>query len=538
MNQKQEYLKQNLQHDSRQAEELKEKIADASKAIFSYCMAKTPNPVEAEDLCQDILLELVRSSGNIRDSKAFYGFMWAVAGNVYKQWCRKRAKLQTCELMEDLPSEESVLDKALAGEENSDLYLLRRELTLLSEKYRQAVILYYIDQKSCSQIAQILSISESRVKYLLFKSRNILKEGMGMERKLGALSYRPKYFVPLYHGTGPNRFWDFMQSKVRQNIVAACYPDCLTPEGISLETGIPLPYLDSEISSLTEKQILIKEGGRYRANVIILTEECADEIIRSAAPYHQKIAGLLAEFLETGIPAFRQIGFTGSDFTDNTLRWQLAAFFLRESSITDWKEENAPLTAWGDRAYLWLMEQGNLLSGSLFSFCTVNNRRGDLIHFVDYMPSPKSNHLDFYGNDHLIDVLCDIARDNYGGFSEYDLEAAANLIRKEYVRKESDSCTVAMPVFTQAQYTAACSLVKDFVSEKLEDIIKEIGLLSAKIISRHTPRCLQSQVPGVALAGRMVNAGSIPLGILIEKNILNTEWNPHEMPTMQILLNR
>ena len=160
----QEYLNENLN----------EKIADASKTIFSYCMAKTSSRMDAEDLCQDILCELVRSSENIRDSKAFYGFMWAVAGNVYKQWCRKKSKLQTCELTEDIPSEESVLDKVLANEENSNLYLLRRELTLLSKKYRQAVILYYINRKSCSEISQSLCISESRVKYLLFRSSRFL----------------------------------------------------------------------------------------------------------------------------------------------------------------------------------------------------------------------------------------------------------------------------------------------------------------------------------------------------------------------------
>lgn len=176
-------------------------------------MAKTPTREEAEDLCQDILYELVKSSKNIRNQDAFYGFMWTVAGNVYRQWCRKRAKIRTCELTDDIPAEVIIND-----DENTDIYFLRRELSLLSEKYRRATILYYIDRKSCAEIAHILAISESMVKYLLFKSRKILKEGMSMERKLGSLSYNPKIFVPLYMGSGPNHFWDFMQSKIRQNI--------------------------------------------------------------------------------------------------------------------------------------------------------------------------------------------------------------------------------------------------------------------------------------------------------------------------------
>lgn len=360
-----------------------------------------------------------------------------------------------------------------------------------------------------------------------------------MERRLGTLSYNPKNLVPMYHGSGPNRFWEFMQGKIRQNIVAACYNDSLTSEQISLETGIPLPYLDSEINALIEKEILIKEGFHYKSNVIILTAECADEIVRSASPYHQKIADLTAEFLETGLPSFRRIGFCGADFTDDTLRWQLIAFFLREIAAlhTNPSDKAYPLTAWGDHAYLWLVEQGNALSNHLFRFCTLSSRYGDVIHFMDYLPSLKSDHCDFYGNDHRINILCDIAHGNCGSFSEYDLETAAELIRKGYVLKKEDTCTAAMPLFTQKQYSAVCRLVRDFVMEKLAAVTGEINRLSAKIISNHTPRHLQSRIPGVSDSCRLVNAGCIPLRILIGRKVLSPDWNPMEMPTMQICLN-
>lgn len=44
---------------------LHNRIAEASKTLFSYCMARTPNRWEAEDLCQDILCELVKSSARL-----------------------------------------------------------------------------------------------------------------------------------------------------------------------------------------------------------------------------------------------------------------------------------------------------------------------------------------------------------------------------------------------------------------------------------------------------------------------------------------
>ena len=108
--------------------ELHEKIAEVSRTIFSYCMAKTPTREEAEDLSQDILLALLRSAENIRDDRAFYAFMWGIAGNVYKQWYRKKLKNSTCELTDDIPAEDN-----FSEDDSSDIYLLRRKRKAESE---------------------------------------------------------------------------------------------------------------------------------------------------------------------------------------------------------------------------------------------------------------------------------------------------------------------------------------------------------------------------------------------------------------------
>lgn len=348
--------------------ELHEKISKVSKTIFSYCMAKTPTWEEAEDLSQDILYELIKSAENIRDEKAFYAFMWGVAGNVYKQWYRKKLKNNTCELTEDTPS-----DDELSDDDNSNIYLLRRELTLLSEKYRKATILYYIEGCSCSEISSALAISESMVKYLLFKSRKILKEGMNMERNLGELSYNPKTLIPIYSGQGPNNFWQLMQSKIKQNIVSACYNDSLTVQQISLETGIPLPYLDDEIRELESKEVILKDGTHYKANVIVITSECADEIERAVTEYHEQVADKMETFINDKMSEYKNVGFIGNDFSENTLRWQLATILFRMISGVDCGgTTDAPKTGWGESAYLWCVEKLN--EKHIFSYCEVKKQ--------------------------------------------------------------------------------------------------------------------------------------------------------------------
>lgn len=514
--------------------ELHEKITEVSKTVFSYCMLKTPTREEAEDLSQDILYELIKSAENIRDDKAFYAFMWGIAGNVYKQWYRKKLKKNTCELTEDIPAE-----NVLIAEDGSDIYLLRRELTLLSEKYRKATILYYIEGRSCSEISSALAVSESMVKYLLFKSRKILKEGISMERNLGELSYNPKTLIPMYSGQGPNNFWQFMQSKIRQNIVSACYNDSLTAQQISLETGIPLSYLDDEIRELEDKQIIIRDGKHYKANVIVITSECADEIERAVTKHHEEIAEKMETFIREKVAEYKEIGFIGSDFSDNTLRWQLAAILFRMIRSVDCGETTAPpKTGWGENAYLWCVEK--LHEKHIFSYCGVDSKHRDSLYFFDYLEGGKGkgNHHDFYGNERYINIFCDICRGENIIFSGYDLEAIAEMIKKGYVIKKDDSYRATVPVYTAEQYQQIKNIVKEFITAELVTVIQEMDKTAAQILSSHTPRHLQDQVMGIASMDKFVNAVCIPATILIDRQVLSTAWHPLEMPTTYVVMNK
>lgn len=519
--------------------QLNEKIGEVSKTIFSYSMARTRSREEAEDLSQEILLELVKSAGNIRDDKAFYGFIWALAGNVYKQWLRKKHKAETLELAEnvlteDLPNQEQ--------DPSEDFILLRRELTLLCEKYRKATVLYYVEEKSCFEIARILSISESMVKYLLFKSRKVLKEGMNMERTLGVLSYNPKNLIPLYSGEGPNNFHAFMKSKIRQNVLSACYNDALTEQQISLETGVPLPYLEEEISALLEKKILLKEGKRYKANVIVIDTRCGKEIAEKAALYHEKIAKAMETFIDEHLEAFKAIGFRGCDFSENTLRWQLAALIFRVITFGDFEKEQtaarAPITAWGERAYLWCKEENeeNVLDKYIFSYSGMKDRQGASLFFFDCRTGGKGDHHDFYGNERFINILCDVARGNTAHFGEYDLEAVAEMVKKGYVIKKDGCLVTTLPVFNGKQYEKALLLAEEFVRTELVVLLEELKEGTLHILMEHTPAHLQEQVPAIAKMDTFEHSVCAPGKLLMAHRYLQTTYHPLEMPTTFIVL--
>ena len=167
-------------------------IEENLHTIFAWSMSRLYDKSEAEDLTNDIVFAVLKSIGRLENDEAFFGFMWRIAENVFRARLRKKHPeaiefdSNNCGVYWETPE-----DKVIESEQ---LMLLRRELSLLSKQYREATVKYYIYGKTCSEISIELDISIEMVKYYLFKTRKILKEGIGMTRELGEKSYNPAIF--------------------------------------------------------------------------------------------------------------------------------------------------------------------------------------------------------------------------------------------------------------------------------------------------------------------------------------------------------
>lgn len=260
---------------------LEQLITANMKSIFGFALTRLGNVAEAEYLASDILYEIIRSAQNLKDEERFYGFMWKIAENVYIDYIRKKKKnaSRTAELDENIADEsESVLDEIVKKEE---LNLLRRELALLSKQYRDATVLYYMEDLSCSEVASKLQISTEMVKYYLFRARKIIREGMNMERLYGEKSYRPNSFEIDFWGTkagDDGEYRDFQRRKIKGNILLAAYYSPVTIQEISIELGVSLPYLEDEIDLLVDRQYLVCKNGKYLTNIPIFTLDCMQTI--------------------------------------------------------------------------------------------------------------------------------------------------------------------------------------------------------------------------------------------------------------------
>lgn len=503
-------------------QELDTKITDAAKVILSYSAARTSNHFEAEDLAQEIMLEVYKSAHNIRNTQAFYGFMWSVAGNVYKQWCRKNSKSNECELTDNIiDPEELFTDKSEVG-------LLRRELSLLCEKYRKAVVLYYVENKSCSQISEHLSISESMVKYLLFKSRQILKEGMNMERNYGQQSYNPKELSVLYWGNGKNTYNALYENKISQNILFACYNDKLTAEEISLELGIALPYIEDILKALVECDVLGLDGRKYYTNIVIFTSDCAVEVSNKTREYKNKISDALSETI------------TNSELS-NSEAWLTVCCILYKAIFENLQSKvniELPENRFGENCIVWAVEKtvGSMRNrGFEFGVSNAESDSGDRVQFFDFSVNGDMVHHSFYSSKSLTNVFTDIAKGKTYFENEYEKIIVAELVKKGYVINDNGKLTVNVHVFKEQEYERFMSKF-DRTVEIVEQNANVIMSEAEKIVRNYIPAHLKKQAYNMAYFRIFEEAISVPVGTLAENKLLYPYNGNGLLPTTYILL--
>lgn len=516
--------------------ELDTKIEEIAKSLLSYCSARTSNHFEAEDLSHDIILEIYKSAGNIRNVDAVYGFMWAVAGNVYKNWCKNKAKEQNCTLIDNQTDVENE-----TAEDDSALYLLRRELTLLSDKYRKAVILYYIENKSCSEISKHLSISESMVKYLLFKSRQILKEGMSMERNYGKQSYNPKGLSLLFWGNGANRYYHLCDSKISQNILFACYNDKLSAEQISMEIGVSLPYMEDKLAELCEYELLKKDGNRYYTNIVIFTRDFANEVNTKTVELREEIADMLMEAVAKHEKNIRDIGFFGADMGSNTFSWQMVSFILYQAVIEILQNKIQivyPKDKFGTECFIWGNEntdQSSWKSQFGFGISNVVNKIGDYVQFMDFPINGEMVHHYYFNRQNVTNVFLDIAKGNTEHFSDNDKALAADMIRKGYVVSGEKGLFVNTPVFTKEQHNALKSVFSE-TAAKIADEAETLMKTVTKILKNHVPVHLKKLAKDMAYLRLFEDAISAPVAILFDRKYLLPYSGNGILPTTYVIL--
>lgn len=211
--------------------------------IFYFCLKKTSNRFEAEDLTQDISLNIISSLNREIIPMSFSAWVWKIARNRYSAWadkkCRQSKSINNSDIYnyETVDENKDILDEMVHREQ---LSLIRRELAFIQSDYRHIIVSYYIDNKCVHDIATSLSLTEDTIKQRLSRTRKKMKEGMNMARDFGKPSYNSENISFITNGLfGSNgEPWNYISRSLCKNIMLAAYRNPATAVELSIEVGL------------------------------------------------------------------------------------------------------------------------------------------------------------------------------------------------------------------------------------------------------------------------------------------------------------
>ena len=189
-------------------EELIEKILKGKTELYEEIIKRYQNKVystvysyvrdseEAKDLTQEIFIKIYNNLSNFKNMSRFSTYLYRVAVNCCIDWTRKK-RLKTVSVMfyqEDSEIEiyEYITDLSCNPEQlllkQENISIIRKEINKLPEIYRTVMIMFYFQDFSPQEIADILEIPRKTVDTRLYRARNMLRTKFSQKSDNGGVT--------------------------------------------------------------------------------------------------------------------------------------------------------------------------------------------------------------------------------------------------------------------------------------------------------------------------------------------------------------
>jgi len=147
------------------------------RRVYSLCLRMVANPTEAEDLTQEVFIQLFRKLGSFRGESAFTTWLHRLTVNHVLMHFRKRGVR-----LEQTTEEGEMHDVVQAGSERPqampvvDRIALDKAIAELPPGYRSVFVLHDVEGYEHEEIGRLLGVSVGTSKSQLHKARMRLRE--------------------------------------------------------------------------------------------------------------------------------------------------------------------------------------------------------------------------------------------------------------------------------------------------------------------------------------------------------------------------
>lgn len=160
-------------------------IARYEKLIYNAAYRMLPNPFDAEDISQDVLIKVYKSLYKCKSPEAFKPWLFKIIHNTCIDEIRKRKNKQTVSIDKSFETEDGAIENQMASDDrtpeseylkNETAKEVQEAISKLSENFKILIIMRDLNGLSYEEIALSLGISLGTVKSRLSRARTTLKD--------------------------------------------------------------------------------------------------------------------------------------------------------------------------------------------------------------------------------------------------------------------------------------------------------------------------------------------------------------------------
>lgn len=140
--------------------------------VYRFLLRQAPTPQDAADLTQETFLRALKAFARFDPERAFAPWIFTIARRQLADFYRQRGtRPESLEREIEDPASDP-REQAAAAEQTEQLWKLARGL---KPAWHQVLLLHYEESFSINEIAEIMGITRTHVKVLLFRARSALK---------------------------------------------------------------------------------------------------------------------------------------------------------------------------------------------------------------------------------------------------------------------------------------------------------------------------------------------------------------------------
>jgi RNA polymerase sigma-70 factor (ECF subfamily) len=139
-----------------------------NKQVYRYFLHLSANDADSQDLTQNVFLRLLQYSGTYQEGKSFKNWLFRMSRNLYYTHYRQLRQ-------EPEPLTVQNTSAAVAAEPTDRYENLHRCLHLLSDEYRELVVLSKIQGWKYKEIASLYGVTEAAIKNRIYRALNQLR---------------------------------------------------------------------------------------------------------------------------------------------------------------------------------------------------------------------------------------------------------------------------------------------------------------------------------------------------------------------------